>query len=107
MQKHGHQHHSAVDEQFTADTTGLPEAVGTQVIDLADGDTTSATTGHTRRRRPFRSVGRSLTGSSSPTPASTGTTRTSARTTDRRWAYTGTSSSSQRTRITVRPHTAS
>jgi len=39
MQKHGHQHHSAVDEQFTADTTGLPEAVGTQVIDLADGDT--------------------------------------------------------------------
>src|SRR6266511_3492668 len=39
MQKHSHQHHSAVDEQFTADTTGLPEAVGTQVIDLADGDT--------------------------------------------------------------------
>jgi len=39
MQKHSHQHHSAVDEQFTADTTGLPEAVGTQVIDLADRDT--------------------------------------------------------------------
>jgi FtsP/CotA-like multicopper oxidase with cupredoxin domain len=39
MQKHSHQHHSAVDEQFTADTTGLPEAVETQVIDLADGDT--------------------------------------------------------------------
>ena len=44
---------------------------------------------------------------SSPTPASTGTTRTSARTTARRWASTATSSSSRPIRTTGRRRTAS
>ena len=43
----------------------------------------------------------------SPTPASTGTTRTSARTTARSWACTGTSSSSRPTPTTGRRRTAS
>ena len=45
--------------------------------------------------------------SRSPTPASTGTTRTSARTTARRWASTATSSSSPPTPTTGRRRTAS
>ena len=54
-----------------------------------------------------RSARRSRTASTSPIPASTGTTRTSARTTARRWACTATSSSSPRTRTTGRRSTAS
>ncbi len=45
--------------------------------------------------------------SRSPIPASTGTTRTSARTTARRWASTATSSSSRPTPTTGRPSIAS
>ena len=44
---------------------------------------TTATTARTRRRRRSRSAAASPTGCRSPTPASTGTTRTSARTTAR------------------------
>jgi FtsP/CotA-like multicopper oxidase with cupredoxin domain len=39
MNKHGHEHHAEVDEHFSTAVAGLPEAVGTEVLDLADGDT--------------------------------------------------------------------
>ena len=67
---------------------------------------TTATTAHTRRRRRSPSAARFTYRSSSPIPASTGTTRTSARTTARRWACTGTSSSSRPTPTTGRRSTA-
>src|SRR5215212_9362524 len=38
MEEHDHTHHAAVDTHFSIDTTGLPQAVGTTVVDLADGD---------------------------------------------------------------------
>ena len=38
MQKHDHQGHVATDEHFPTDTAGLVEAVGSEVVDLADGD---------------------------------------------------------------------
>ena len=38
MQKHNHQGHVATDEHFPTDTAGLVEAVGSEVVDLADGD---------------------------------------------------------------------
>ena len=38
MEEHDHTHHAAVDTDFAIDTTGLPQAVGTTVVDLADGD---------------------------------------------------------------------
>jgi Multicopper oxidase len=56
----------------------------------------------TRPSTRSRSVSGSNTACSSRIRASTGTTRTSARTTARRWACTGTSSSSRRTRSTGR-----
>ena len=62
----------------------------------------TATTEHMRRRHPCRWVGRSRTGSRFLTPASTGTTRTSARTTARSWGCTGTSSSFRPIRTTGR-----
>ena len=55
---------------------------------------------------PIPVGGSSPTGSGSPTPACTGTTRTSARTTPRRWACTATSWSSPPTPVTGRPPTA-
>ena len=151
MQKQNHQGHVATDDHFPTDTAGLVEAVGSEVVDLADGDevdlriapvtkrigdatvrmlayngsipgptlrvregselvvnvaneatsrqrctgtgcaSTTATTARTRRRRRFRSAERSRTGSSFPIRASTGITRTFARTTARRWVCTGTS----------------
>ena len=57
-------------------------------------------------QRPIPSGAASPTASSSPTPACTGTTRTSARTTPRRWACTATSSSSPPNRTTGRRPTA-
>ena len=68
---------------------------------------TTASTAPTRRRTPI-AVGRRLHGyrSRSPTPACTGTTRTSARTTARRWACTATSSSTPPTPTTGRRSTA-
>ena len=53
----------------------------------------TATTARTKHRRRSRSATRSPTRCSCPTPAFTGTTRTFVRTTARRWASTGTSSS--------------
>ena len=53
----------------------------------------TVTTARTRRRRRSRSGGGSRTASSSRIRARTGTTRTSGRTTARRWASTGPSSS--------------
>jgi FtsP/CotA-like multicopper oxidase with cupredoxin domain len=38
MQKHHHQGHVATDEPFPTDTAGLVEAVGSEVVDLGDGD---------------------------------------------------------------------
>src|SRR5215212_3073929 len=38
MEEHDHTHHAAVDTHFSIDTTGLPQAVGTTAVDLADGD---------------------------------------------------------------------
>jgi FtsP/CotA-like multicopper oxidase with cupredoxin domain len=38
MQKHNHEGHVATSEHFPTDTAGLVEAVGSEVIDLADGD---------------------------------------------------------------------
>jgi FtsP/CotA-like multicopper oxidase with cupredoxin domain len=38
MQKHHHQGHVATDEHFPTDTAGLVEAVGSEVVDLGDGD---------------------------------------------------------------------
>jgi len=38
MQKHHHQGHGATDEHFPTDTAGLVEAVGSEVVDLGDGD---------------------------------------------------------------------
>ena len=38
MQKHNHESDVATSEQFPTDTSGLDEAVGSEVIDLADGD---------------------------------------------------------------------
>jgi FtsP/CotA-like multicopper oxidase with cupredoxin domain len=38
MQKHHHQGHVAADEHFPTDTAGLVEAIGSEVVDLADGD---------------------------------------------------------------------
>ena len=38
MEKHNHQSHVATSDHFPTDTTGLVEAVGSEVIDLADGD---------------------------------------------------------------------
>jgi hypothetical protein len=54
----------------------------------------------TRPRRPSRSAGSSLIGSSSPTPGCTGATPTSARTTPRSWACAATSLSSRPTLTT-------
>ena len=68
---------------------------------------TTAPTARTRRRRRSRSAAASPAASRSRIPASTGTTRTSARTTGRRWASTATSSSSPRTPTTGRRRTAS
>ena len=39
MNTNGHEHHAEVDEHFPTAVAGLPEAVGTEVLDLADGDT--------------------------------------------------------------------
>ena len=39
MNKHGHEYHAEVDERFSTAVAGLSEAVGTEVLDLADGDT--------------------------------------------------------------------
>lgn len=36
---HHHEHDSADDEQFATETAGLPEAVATPAVELADGDT--------------------------------------------------------------------
>ena len=60
---------------------------------------TIATTGRTRRRRQYQSAAL-LVSPRVPDPASTGTTRTSARTTARSSACTATSSSSRRSRTT-------
>ena len=68
---------------------------------------TTATTARTRPRRRWRSASASRPASRSRTPASTGTTRTSARTTARRWACTATSSSSPPTPTTGPRRTAS
>ena len=38
MEKHNHQGHVPTSDHFSTDTTGLVEAVGSEVIDLADGD---------------------------------------------------------------------
>src|SRR5256885_5716832 len=38
MQKHNHGGHVATSEQFPTDTAGLVEAVGSDLIELADGD---------------------------------------------------------------------
>jgi FtsP/CotA-like multicopper oxidase with cupredoxin domain len=38
MQKHNHQGHAAAEEHFPTDTSGLVEALGSEVLDLADGD---------------------------------------------------------------------
>ena len=38
MQKHNHQGHVATSDHFPTDTAGLVEAVGSQVVDLSDGD---------------------------------------------------------------------
>jgi FtsP/CotA-like multicopper oxidase with cupredoxin domain len=38
MSKHNHQGHVAMDEHFSTDTAGLVEALGSEVVDLADGD---------------------------------------------------------------------
>ena len=38
MPKHNHQGHVATDEHFPTDTAGLVEALGSEVVDLADGD---------------------------------------------------------------------
>jgi FtsP/CotA-like multicopper oxidase with cupredoxin domain len=38
MQKHNHEGHVATSERFPTDTAGLVEVVGSEVIDLADGD---------------------------------------------------------------------
>ena len=38
MQKHNHQGHVATDDHFSTDTAGLVEAVGSEVVDLADGE---------------------------------------------------------------------
>jgi len=60
---------------------------------------------HDRRPRS-RSAARSRTGSMCQIPAPTGTTRTSARTTARSWACTGTSSPPRSSRTTGRRRTA-
>jgi FtsP/CotA-like multicopper oxidase with cupredoxin domain len=39
MNKDSHEHDAAADEHFTTAVAGLPQAVGTEVLDLADGDT--------------------------------------------------------------------
>jgi FtsP/CotA-like multicopper oxidase with cupredoxin domain len=38
MQKHDHNGHITTEEHFSTDTAGLVEAVGSEVVDLADGD---------------------------------------------------------------------
>ena len=38
MQKHDHNGHVTTEEHFSTDTAGLVEAVGSEVVDLADGD---------------------------------------------------------------------
>ena len=38
MQKHDHTGHVTTEEHFSTDTAGLVEAVGSEVVDLADGD---------------------------------------------------------------------
>jgi len=38
MNEHTHEHHAVVDEHFSTAVARLPEAVGTEVVDLADGD---------------------------------------------------------------------
>ena len=38
MQKHDHSGHITTEEHFSSDTAGLVEAVGSEVVDLADGD---------------------------------------------------------------------
>ena len=154
MREHGDEH--AGEAMFPTEAAGLPEAVGSEVVELADGEAfdlriapvakrlgdatvrmlayNGSIPGPTLRvregselvvnvanarrpggdgalaraapRQPLRRHARdagpdpgrrhaSPTASRSPTPASTGTTRTSARTTGRRWASTATSSSSR------------
>src|SRR5215212_1729395 len=41
MTKHSHEGHVATSEHFSTDTSGLVEAVGSEVIDLTDGDETA------------------------------------------------------------------
>ena len=167
MNQQSHERHADAGEHFSSSVAGLPSAVGTDVVDLADGDTIDlriapvakrlgeatvrmlayngsipgptlrvregSHAGRERRQRrrprrdralarpaprqPLRRHARDAgadsgrrgvlrTASSSPTPASTGTTRTFARTTARRWGSTGTSSSSRPTRTTGRRCTA-
>jgi FtsP/CotA-like multicopper oxidase with cupredoxin domain len=38
MQKHDHSGHITTEEHFSTDTAGIVEAVGSEVVDLADGD---------------------------------------------------------------------
>ena len=38
MQKHDHSGHITTEDHFSSDTAGLVEAVGSEVVDLADGD---------------------------------------------------------------------
>jgi FtsP/CotA-like multicopper oxidase with cupredoxin domain len=38
MQKHSHEDRTEHGEHFTTETAGLPEAVGSELVDLADGD---------------------------------------------------------------------
>ena len=78
-----------------------PRSTGT-----ACGSTT-ATTGRTRRRRRSRSAAASRPAAGSRTRASTGTTRTSVRTTARRWGCTATSWLSRPTLATGPPFTGS
>jgi FtsP/CotA-like multicopper oxidase with cupredoxin domain len=37
--QHAHEHHEHADDRFPTDPAGLPEAAGTRVVEVADGDT--------------------------------------------------------------------
>ena len=162
MKQHTHEHHAHTAEHFTTETAGLSEAVDSQVIDLADGDTVElriapvrkqigdakvrmlayngSIPGPTLRARegselvvdvvnegdleatvhwhglrldnrydgthetqaPITVGGRFTYRIEFPDPGVYWYHRTSARTTARRWACTGTSSSSRPTRSTGR-----
>jgi hypothetical protein len=55
MSRHGHEHDAEVGENFSPAVAGLPEAVGTEMVGPADGDSFNLRIAR-RVKRPARSA---------------------------------------------------